>query len=61
MNVVVVEPTGSETQIFARAGDDMIDAVVKERIRARPGERIGFEINPADVRLFDEKTQQRLG
>ena len=61
MNVVVVEPTGSETQIFARAGDDMIDAVVKERIRARPGERIGFEINLADVRLFDDKTQQRLG
>ena len=61
MNVVVVEPTGSETQIFARSGEDMIDAIVKERISAKPGERIGFEIDPVDVRLFDDKTQQRLG
>ncbi|WP_223252243.1 hypothetical protein [Paracoccus mutanolyticus] len=38
--VVVTEPTGSETQIFARVGEDLIDAVVKDRIRAEPGSRI---------------------
>lgn len=60
MNVVVVEPTGSETQIFARAGTDLIDAVVKERITARPGEEIGFVIDPANVHLFDRRTEQHL-
>ena len=60
VNVVVVEPTGSETQVFARAGGDLIDALVKERISANPGDEIGFVINPNDVHLFDRTTQMRL-
>ena len=60
VSVVVTEPTGSETQVFARAGKDLIDAVVKERIMARPGEQIGFLINPEDVHLFDHDSEQRL-
>ena len=58
--VVVTEPTGSETQIFARVGEDLIDAVVKDRIRAEPGSRIGFVIDPARVHLFDRETQRRV-
>ena len=60
MNVVVVEPTGSETQVFAKAGNDLIDALVKDRISARPGSEIGFLIDPANVRLFDRKTERRI-
>ena len=60
MSVIVVEPTGSETQIFARAGNDLLDAVVKDRIRARPGDPVGFVIDPANVHLFDRNTEQRL-
>ncbi|EAU40256.1 ABC transporter related protein [Fulvimarina pelagi HTCC2506] len=60
VKVVVVEPTGSETQVFARAGKDLIDAIVKERVRAKPGEEIGFQIDPANVHLFDTETQQRI-
>ncbi len=60
VTVVVTEPTGSETQIFARAGTDLIDAIVKDRIAARPGEKVGFLINPAHVHLFDHKSQQRI-
>ncbi|TIS46295.1 MULTISPECIES: ABC transporter ATP-binding protein [Mesorhizobium] len=60
VKVVVTEPTGSETQIFARAGKDMIDAIVKQRISAAPGEEIGFIIDPANVHLFDRKTEQRI-
>ena len=60
MKVVVVEPTGSETQIFARTGSDLIDALVKERITARPGSELGYIINPADVHLFDSKSEQRI-
>ncbi|QDC10026.1 sn-glycerol-3-phosphate ABC transporter ATP-binding protein UgpC [Oceanicola sp. D3] len=60
VKVVVVEPTGSETQVFARAGKDLIDAVVKERLQARPGEEIGFIIDPAKVHLFDRNTEKHL-
>ena len=60
LRVVVTEPTGAETQIFAKAGEDMMDAVVKERISAAPGEEIGFVIDPANVHLFDRKTEQRI-
>ncbi|TFF25601.1 sn-glycerol-3-phosphate ABC transporter ATP-binding protein UgpC [Jiella endophytica] len=60
MQVVVVEPTGSETQVFARSGHDLIDAIVKERIQARPGTEIGFVIDPANVHLFDQKTEKRI-
>jgi multiple sugar transport system ATP-binding protein len=60
VRVVVVEPTGSETQVFAKAGKDLIDAIVKDRIRARPGEKVPFRIDPANVHLFDRKTAQRI-
>ncbi|WP_298817572.1 sn-glycerol-3-phosphate ABC transporter ATP-binding protein UgpC [uncultured Roseibium sp.] len=60
MKVVVVEPTGSETQVFARSGKDLMDALVKERISARSGEELGFLINPSDVHLFDRKTETRI-
>ncbi|PTW55041.1 carbohydrate ABC transporter ATP-binding protein (CUT1 family) [Breoghania corrubedonensis] len=60
VNVVVVEPTGAETQVFARAGKDLIDAVVKDRIRAKPGEEIGFVIDPANVHLFDRASEKRI-
>lgn len=60
MEIVAVEPTGSETQIFARSGRDLIDALVKERISARPGSKLGFVIDPEDVHLFDRKTGQHI-
>ena len=58
--VVVVEPTGSETQIFAHlAGQDVV-AVVRERVTVRPGETIPLAPDPALVHLFDEATGRRL-
>jgi len=60
MDVVVVEPTGSETQIFAKSGKDLIDALVKDRINARPGSQLGFVINPDDVHLFDRTSEHRI-
>lgn len=38
--VSVLEPTGSETQIFAKLGEDAIDAIVKDRLTVRPGEEV---------------------
>ncbi|MCE6950676.1 sn-glycerol-3-phosphate ABC transporter ATP-binding protein UgpC [Cereibacter sphaeroides] len=60
VKVVVLEPTGSETQIFARSGGELIDAIVKDRIQARPGDEIGYHIDPARVHLFDRQSEKRI-
>ncbi|PSJ56794.1 ABC transporter ATP-binding protein [Kumtagia ephedrae] len=58
--VSVLEPTGSETQIFARIGEDPIDAVVKARLKVRPGEEIRLRIDPSRVHIFDRQSSARL-
>ncbi|MBB5220924.1 multiple sugar transport system ATP-binding protein [Amaricoccus macauensis] len=58
--VSVLEPTGSETQIFARLGDDPIDAVVKDRFDARPGDEISLLIPPRRAHLFDGASGARI-
>ena len=58
--VSVLEPTGSETQVFARLGEDAIDAVVKDRLDVRPGEEIALQIDPRRAHLFDGATGARI-
>ena len=58
--ISVLEPTGSETQIFAHLGSDPINAAVRDRVSSRPGETIGLAIDPGRVHLFDRKTGNRL-
>ena len=60
MNVIVVEPTGSETQIFAKFGCELVDTVVKDRIMAMTGSEIGFAVYPVQVHLFDRKSEHRI-
>jgi multiple sugar transport system ATP-binding protein len=58
--VAVVEPTGSETQVFAKfAGADVV-GVFRERVDAKPGQQIRITPDPRLVHLFDEQTGQRL-
>ena len=58
--VVVVEPTGSETQVVVESGGQEIVCVFRERIAAQPGERLHIKPNPKLVHLFDEASGQRL-
>lgn len=58
--ISVLEPTGSETQIFAHIGGDPINAVVKDRIALRPGETIPLLINRERVHLFERKSGRRV-
>ncbi|ALA16701.1 MULTISPECIES: ABC transporter ATP-binding protein [Chelatococcus] len=58
--VVVVEPTGSETQVFAKLGGQDIVGVFRERVTVGPGDTIPLTPNPALVHLFDAQTGQRL-
>ena len=58
--ISVLEPTGSETQIFAHLGGDAIMAAVRDRISVAPGEAISLRIDPGRVHLFDAKSGRRL-
>jgi multiple sugar transport system ATP-binding protein len=61
IEVVVIEPTGSETQVVARVDGQELICVFRERVSARPGEIIHVQPDPALVHLFDPKTERRLG
>ncbi|MCA0417163.1 MAG: sn-glycerol-3-phosphate ABC transporter ATP-binding protein UgpC [Proteobacteria bacterium] len=58
--VVVVEPTGSETQVVLRIGGQEIVAVFKERLTAKPGETLAITPTLANAHLFDAETGRRL-
>jgi multiple sugar transport system ATP-binding protein len=58
--IIVVEPTGSETQVFANLGGEQVVAVFRERHQFNPGDRIRLKPDPALVHLFDETTGKRL-
>jgi multiple sugar transport system ATP-binding protein len=58
--IVVVEPTGSETQVFAKLGGEQVVAVFRERHQFAPGDKVRLKPNPSLVHLFDEATGKRL-
>jgi multiple sugar transport system ATP-binding protein len=58
--IVVVEPTGSETQVFAKIGGQDVVAVFRERHKFEPGDRIRLKPDPTLVHLFDEASGERL-
>jgi multiple sugar transport system ATP-binding protein len=58
--IVVVEPTGSETQVFAKIGGEDVVAVFRERHKFEPGDKVRLKPDPALVHLFDEATGKRL-
>jgi multiple sugar transport system ATP-binding protein len=58
--VEVVEPTGSETQVFAKLGGTDVVGVFRERVNAQPGQQIRVTPDPTLVHLFDEQSGKRL-
>lgn len=58
--IVVVEPTGSETQVFAKLGGEQVVAVFRERHQFNPGDKVKLKPDPDVVHLFDEGTGKRL-
>jgi multiple sugar transport system ATP-binding protein len=58
--VVVVEPTGSDTQLYARLGEQQIVAVFRERHGFRPGERVRLAPRAEFAHLFDAGSGVRL-
>ena len=58
--VSVVEPTGSETQVFAKVGGQPIVTVLRDRISAQPGETMQLTPNLDAIHLFDAESGKRL-
>jgi len=58
--VLVIETTGSEAQVALRFGGADIVGVFRERISAKPGEKIGLAFDPATLHLFDPQSGKRI-
>ena len=58
--VAVLEPTGSETQIVARIGNQDLTIIVRRRLPLNPGDRIKLRPRRANYHLFDADNDERL-
>lgn len=58
--VTVVESTGSETQVFAKLGQQKIIGVFRDRVDVPSGNRIAMTPEVALVHLFDGESGLRL-
>ncbi|ODT48359.1 sn-glycerol-3-phosphate ABC transporter ATP-binding protein UgpC [Devosia sp. 63-57] len=58
--IVIIEPTGSETLVTLRVGSQDLIGVFRERIAAGPGERIGIAFDNTKMHLFDAQTGNRI-
>ena len=58
--VVVVEPTGADTQLFCRFNGQELSSLVRDRTDCRAGDRIGLVPDLARAHLFDVATGTRL-
>lgn len=58
--VVVVEPTGADTQVFTKIAGVEVTSVFRERHDFKPGASIRLKPDPVRAHLFDASTSMRL-
>ncbi|MGF1650916.1 MAG: ABC transporter ATP-binding protein [Hyphomicrobiaceae bacterium] len=58
--VIVVEPTGSETQVFVRLAGKEVCAIFRERHDLRPGQKVRLKPMAHVAKVFDPETGARL-
>jgi multiple sugar transport system ATP-binding protein len=58
--VIVVEPTGAETELLLEVGGAQWIAVIHGRTQAQPGDTVYLGIDPASAHLFSAQDEQRL-
>ncbi len=58
--IIVVEPTGAETELVIQVGEANVNLRIHGRPLANPGDKVGLAIDPANVHVFDRATGQRL-
>jgi multiple sugar transport system ATP-binding protein len=60
VEVVVVEPTGADTQLYCRFDGRQVTAMVRDRTSCRPGDHISLVPETGRAHLFDAATGSRL-
>ena len=60
VEVVVVEPTGADTQLYCRFDGRDVTATIRDRADCRPGDRIHLAPDPARAHVFDAASGKRL-
>jgi len=58
--IVVVEPTGAETELLVKVGDAQVTLVTSGRPGVNPGDRIGLAVEPGMAHVFDRASGNRL-
>ncbi len=58
--VVVVEPTGADTQLYCRIGGQDVTATIRDRTHCRAGDRIVLAPDLARAHVFDAASGRRL-
>ena len=58
--VIVVEPTGAETELLLQVGDAQIIAVIHGRTSAQPDDTIDLAIDADKAHVFDSASGKRL-
>jgi multiple sugar transport system ATP-binding protein len=59
-DVVVVEPTGADTQLYCRFNGQELTSLVRDRVSCRAGDRVGLKPDLARAHLFDAASGTRL-
>ncbi len=58
--LIVVEPTGYETQVIARLDGREIVCVLRDRFKGRPGETIALTLCGGPLHFFHAETGQAI-
>jgi multiple sugar transport system ATP-binding protein len=58
--VIVIEPTGAETELLIQVGAEQVILRTHGRPRVYPDQKVHLAVDPANVHLFDRGTGQRL-
>ena len=59
--VIVVEPTGAETELLVEVGAAQLTLAVHGRVDVQPDQAVGLVIGSGSVHLFDRQSGLRLG
>ena len=59
--VIVVEPTGAETELLVEVGDAQFIVVIHGRTQAQPGDPVMLQIKGSSAHLFSAEDGRRLG
>ena len=58
--VVVIEPTGAETELLLQIGDQRFTLVMHGRTEVKPNDTVHLQFDVAKAHLFDGQTELRL-